>query len=184
MFKNNNNIDLRVEFAKILNENSIDVLYIRNNKYIRCKCYNSLYHTGDPSCSICFGNGHLTSIEKTKCFTKSKTGGSTKTSKSIGIVDIDTSVFYFKHDMLPNSKDIILITEWNKYKEPSHVLKVYEVNGVYPVRGENGRIEYYSIEANLRSDMVNPTQKTINLLPQYAKKKLSEGKRYLWPLKK
>ena len=63
---NNVEINLRHESESLTNEFGIDVLYVRNCKFVRCKCFNSLNATGDPNCKLCFGTGHFNSIEKIK----------------------------------------------------------------------------------------------------------------------
>jgi hypothetical protein len=181
---NNYNIDLRKEIELLQNDFSIDILYIRNTKYIRCKCFNTLYNAGDPSCNICFGNGHLTSVEKMKDITQSASSVGDMRTTNLGSMEKGNSVHYLKYDTLPRVRDIILIAGWDRTGCPTDILKVYEIVGVDDVRGDKGRVEFYTVNAKVRPDLLTQSKEKINMLPYGAKKILAEGKRYVWPLKK
>ena len=59
----NNDINLRHEMDLLTDEFSINVLYIRNNKFVKCKCFNDLDKTGQADCPLCHGSGYFHSIQ-------------------------------------------------------------------------------------------------------------------------
>ena len=61
---NNVDIDLRKEAEGLIKEFSISILYIRNCKFVKCKCFDDINKCGDPNCKLCFGSGYFASMEK------------------------------------------------------------------------------------------------------------------------
>ena len=57
-------IDIRNEVDLLQNELSYDILYNRATKFIKCRCFDPMYQSGNPRCNICNGSGHLTSLER------------------------------------------------------------------------------------------------------------------------
>ena len=73
-------INMRQEANSLINEFGINVLYIRNCKYVRCSCFDDLNKTGDPNCKICMGSGYFASIQKTQAIESSNSAYSSENS--------------------------------------------------------------------------------------------------------
>ena len=90
-------INLRHESKTLTDEFGINVLYIRNCKFVRCKCFDDLNKTGDPNCKLCFGTGHFASIEKIQAIESSNSAYSSDNSITqlpIGATDQKNEVYY------------------------------------------------------------------------------------------
>ena len=174
-------IDLRNHLEILQNEFSSDILYNRATKYIKCRCYNAIYKSGDPKCPICNGAGFGTSLEKIRIieYTPTRTGVQ---QAEFGEFNERTKTFFMTYRDVPKEKDYIILTGWNKDKTPSNVLEVYQVRSATPVRGDRGRVEYYSVKAILAPDVRQQFGQTIRKLPQQVKRALAGGKRFVWPI--
>lgn len=174
-------IDLRNHLKILQNEFSYDILYNRATKYIKCRCFDAVYKSGDPKCPICSGAGYGTSLEKMRIieYTPTKTG---LQQAEFGEYNDRTKTFFMTYRDVPKEKDFIIILKWNKDKTPSNVMEVYQVQSAIPVRGDRGRIEFYSVKACLAPDMRQQFSRNLPRLPRQVKRALAEGKRYVWPI--
>lgn len=178
-------IDLRKELNLLNCEFSIDVLYIRNTKFVRCDCFNDLEKTGNPKCPKCFGSGYFASIQKFKTIESSVSAYSNNNKiqiQPIGAIDQKDEVYYFEYEALPKERDFILKVSW-KDNKPVDVIKVLEITNIYEMRGTNGRVEVYGVHVNNRPDEVIKFNNMLHKLPLKAKKILGKGDRFIWPLK-
>ena len=178
-------IDLRHELNLLNSEFSIDVLYIRNIKFVRCDCFDDLEKTGDPKCPKCFGSGYFASIQKFKAIESSISAYSSNNKvqvQPIGAIDHKHEVYYFEYEALPKERDFILKVSWKDGK-PIDVIKVLEVTNVYEMRGTNGRIEVYGVHVNNKPDEVIKFNSVLHRLPSKAKRILGKGEKFIWPLK-
>lgn len=177
-------IDLRNEFDLLQNELSYDILYNRATKFLRCQCYDKLYHSGDSKCPICHGSGFVTTLERMKIIEYTPSPGSAGNRTEMlpfGEFNQQQKMFYLTYKASPQEKDLIFITGWNRDKTPSGVNSVYIIKAVDPVRGDNGRLEYYRVVASLVPDLRRMVRETVNRLPASGKRAIAEGKRYAWP---
>lgn len=174
-------IDLRNHLEILQNEFSYDILYNRATKYIKCRCFNAIYKSGDPKCPICSGAGYGTSLEKIRIieYTPTKAGVQ---QADFGEYNDRTKTFFMTYRDMPKEKDHIILTGWNKDKTPSNVIEVYQVQSSVPVRGDRGRVEFYSVKARLVPDMRQQFGQNLRRLPHPIKRALAEGKRYVWPI--
>ena len=178
-------IDLRHELNLLNSEFSIDVLYIRNIKFVRCDCFDDLEKTGNPKCPKCFGSGYFASIQKFKAIESSISAYSSNNKvqvQPIGAIDHKDEVYYFEYGALPKERDFILKVSWKDGK-PIDVIKVLEVTNVYEMRGTNGRIEVYGVHVNNKPDEVIKFNSVLHRLPSKAKRILGKGEKFIWPLK-
>ena len=178
-------IDLRHELNLLNSEFSIDVLYIRNIKFVRCDCFDDLEKTGDPKCPKCFGSGYFASIQKFKAIESSISAYSSNNKvqvQPIGAIAHKDEVYYFEYEALPKERDFILKVSWKDGK-PIGVIKVLEVTNVYEMRGTNGRIEVYGVHVNNKPDEVIKFNSVLHRLPSKAKRILGKGEKFIWPLK-
>ena len=193
MYKFSNNIseiknveiDLRHELNLLNSEFSINVLYIRNAKFVRCDCFDDIEKTGNPKCPKCFGSGHFASIQKFKTIESSisaYSGNNKIKVQPIGAIDQKDEVYYFEYEALPKERDFILKVSWKDGK-PVDVIKVLEVSNIYEMRGTNGRVEVYGVHVNNRPDEVVKFNNMLHKLPLKAKRILGKGDKFIWPLK-
>lgn len=178
-------IDLRHELNLLNSEFSINVLYIRNAKFVRCDCFDDLEKTGNPKCPKCFGSGYFASIQKFKAIESSVSAYSTNNKvqvQPIGTIDHKDEVYYFEYEALPRERDFILKVSWKDGK-PVDVIKVLEVTNIYEMRGTNGRVEVYGVHVNNRPDEVIKFNNMLHRLPLKAKRILGKGDKFVWPLK-
>ena len=178
-------IDLRHELNLLNSEFSIDVLYIRNAKFVRCDCFNDLEKTGDPKCPKCFGSGYFASIQKFKTIESSVSAYSSNNKVQvhpIGAIDNKDEVYYFEYETLPKERDFILKVSW-KDGIPIDVIKVLEVVNIYEMRGTHGRVEVYGVHVENKPDEVIKFNRMLKKLPSKAKRILGKGDKFIWPLK-
>lgn len=180
-------INLRKEFAELQNQFGVHILLIRATKYVRCKCYNPLHQAGDPSCKICMGNGHLTTMEKVKGIHQ----GSPMLNRNdelrnteIGLASSQETAFYVPHTVRPKARDHVVYIGWDSKGLPQEVQKVYQVIASKEIRGDKGRVELYGLNLKLRADMLHTYNKNVKSLPSKAKEMIAKGKRYVWPIDK
>ena len=179
-------INLRHEAETLTNEFGIDVLYIRNCKFVRCKCFDDLNKTGDPDCKLCFGTGHFASIEKIQAIESSNSAYSSNSSITqlpIGVTDQKNEVYYIRHPFVPKERDIILKVTWDRQGYPVDIIKVLEIINVYEMRGDKGRVELNGCLVNNRTDLVRPFTKILSSLPRKAVSPLLKGGKSIWPNK-
>ena len=179
-------INLRHEAETLTNEFGIDVLYIRNCKFVRCKCFDDLNKTGDPDCKLCFGTGHFASIEKIQAIESSNSAYSSNSSITqlpIGVTDQKNEVYYIRHPFVPKERDIILKVAWDRQGYPIDIIKVLEIINVYEMRGDKGRVELNGCLVNNRTDLVRPFTKILSSLPRKAVSPLLKGGKSIWPNK-
>ena len=179
-------INLRYESKTLTNEFGIDVLYIRNCKFVRCKCFDDLNKIGDPNCKLCFGTGHFASIEKIQAIESSNSAYSSNSSITqlpIGVTDQKNEVYYIRHPFVPKERDMILKVTWDKQGYPIDIIKVLEIINVYEMRGDKGRVELNGCLVNNRTDLVRPFTKVLSFLPRKIVSPLLKGGKSIWPNK-
>ena len=179
-------INLRHEAATLTTEFGINVFYIRNCKFVRCRCFNDLNKTGDPNCKLCFGTGHFASIEKIQAIESSNSAYSSNSSITqlpIGVTDQKNEVYYIRHPFVPKERDMILKVTWDSQGYPIDIVKVLEIINVYEMRGDKGRVELNGCLVNNRTDLVRPFTKILSSLSRKAVSPLLKGGKSIWPNK-
>lgn len=181
-----NSIDLRAELGKLQDEFAFDILYIRNNKFVKCTCFDDINKTGKPGCPKCFGSGYFASVQKFRAIESSISAysGSNETKpQPVGAIDYKEEVYYMDYRVLPAQRDYILKVTW-KDKLPVDVIKVLEIANIYEMRGDNGgRAEVFGCHITNRPDAVNEFDSFLKKLPRKALRVISEGRKYIWPYK-
>ena len=126
------------------------ILLIKQNRTVKCHCYNELYRSSNTKCPDCFGLGYLYEINKQLC--RSQTAAIPETlprtlgKQEIGIVAIPTRVFYLTHTALPQTGDYVVECAWEGEKPViDEYTSAYEINYPDPQRGDNGRIEFFRV---------------------------------------
>lgn len=179
-------INLRHDAELLTDEFGINVLYVRNCKFVRCNCFDDLNKTGDPNCKLCMGTGHFASIQKIKAIESSNSAYSSENSivsNPIGVTNQKNEIYYIRHQYNPKERDMILKVTWDKQGNPIDVLQVLEIINVYEMRGDKGRIELNGCLIDNRTDLVRTFNQTLSLLPKKAVAQLLKGGKCIWPNK-
>ena len=179
-------IDLRHDAKLLTGEFGIDVLYIRNCKFVRCTCFNDLNKEGSPDCKLCMGTGHFASIQKIKAIESSSSAYSSEntiTSTNIGTSNQKREIYYIQHQFNPKERDKLLKVTWDKDGYPVDVLQVLEITNVYEMRGDQGRVEINGCLIDSRTDLVTPFTTILQSLPKKAVSQLLKGGKSIWPNK-
>jgi hypothetical protein len=180
----NVNINLRHETQILTEEFGINVLYVRNNKFVKCKCFDDLNKTGKANCPLCHGTGYFESIQMIPAIESSNSPYSSNNSIAklqIGVTDQKNEVYYIQQQYVPKERDFLLKVTWDKNKNPIDVIKVLELINIWDTRGDNGRTEFFACLTNNRTDLVNEYNKTVKSLPQKAINEILKGGKYIWP---
>ena len=179
-------INLRHDSELLTDEFGINVLYIRDCKFVRCSCFNDLNKTGDSNCKLCMGTGHFASIQKIKAIESSSSAYSTENvvaSNPTGQSNQKREIYYIRHQFNPKERDYILKVTWDKYGNPVDIVSVLEITNVYEMRGDNGRVELNGCLIDSRTDLVKPFTEVLTSLPKKAVSQLLKGGKYIWPNK-
>lgn len=181
----NVDIDLRYQINGLTDEFGINILYVRQNKFVKCKCFNDLNKTGDAKCPYCNGSGYFNSIQMIPAIESSNSPYSSTNSilkLNIGVTDQKNEIYYIKQQYTPKERDFILKVTWDKNKNPVDIVKVLEIINIWDTRGDNGRSEFFACLTNDRTDMVTPFTRTLRSLPSKGINTLLQGGKYIWPV--
>jgi hypothetical protein len=141
-------IDLRAEMDGILDGYGFPVLLQRSGKKIRCVCWSEKYQEADSTCLRCAGQGYVSRIERHQTRRMSAVQIISRPALSqqtpLGKMYVDAQTFYMRHDAHPKAGDMIYEVGWRGHK-PTHLIQAYRINDVVSMRGEGGRIEYWSL---------------------------------------
>lgn len=180
-----NDIDVREEIEYILEHNSIKILYVRNNRETRCKCFDPLHEDGKSNCLMCGGTGYLSSIEVIEAFLNPASQDdmlrmSGEKFTNLGDANLYTDTFYFKHKNTPNVGDRILIVGFDKHGLPTDVKESLHVSLTRRVRGYKGRTELYKVIARSSAQSLSLDNKRLRQVPNADKFKMMKGTKYQW----
>lgn len=143
-------IDLRKEFMEFMDDYGHDVLLHRTGRKLRCRCWSEKYKEADSKCPICLGVGWVGRIERHSIRHKSAVQTINRTNLSVstemGPMWIDADTYYMRHKANPKPGDYFYKVGWNGDK-PTHLIGVYKINDVFQNRGDNGRLEYWTVSA-------------------------------------
>ena len=144
-------IDLRLYFDTIMDNFGNQVLLQRNNQNMHCVCWNqveqdSLENRNDTNtCVFCQGEGKVNVIEKVWCRKMTFSGGDERgvVRTDLGNWQNNVYKFWFYYDTNPNVHDVIYECTFKKNGEPQYLLGKYRIINTEPMRGDDGRIEYW-----------------------------------------
>lgn len=180
----NVDINMRHESDLLIDEFGINVLYVRNCKFVKCHCFDDVNKTGDPNCKLCMGSGYFASVQKIRAIESSNSAYSDANAIKqlpIGVTDQKNEIYYIEHDVNPKERDYILKVTWDKYGKAVDVVRVLEVINVYEMRGDKGRVELTGCVINNRTDKVGLFTKMLKSLPEKAKHEIAKGGKSIWP---
>lgn len=153
-------MDLRKEFDSIIRDHGHDILLVRTDRRIHCKCFDYQNNAPDSDCPLCFGTGWITRVEKHKVVSQVASVPETLPRLSrleeIGKLQYPAEIYYFKHNTKPKAQDLIIETDWDDYGRPiSRTMDIYKINHSRPMREKRGRVEYYSVAASAQRSNSN-----------------------------
>lgn len=137
-------LDLREEMLELLKNTKYEILLQKTSRKVRCDCYNEKYQEANSKCHKCLGTGWLFRFEKHKTFKQDYTSSpdSAILFTEVGQLSHNYRVFYFAHDIYPQSLDYIWEVTWNKNR-PAGLKTLYKIKEVAEQRGLDGKIEYF-----------------------------------------
>lgn len=144
-------INLREELARLFDEYSHNIVYVRRDERFRCDCYNE--RSGEPSadCHKCFGTGYAVQLEKVRTRRNisavPETLIGTNKLKEVGNLAPTAYVYYLEHDVQPKQDDYILEVIWSSKGMPLHIKEKHLISAVEPKFGYQGRVEFYQVYA-------------------------------------
>lgn len=137
-------MDLRYEFEQILAQYGYPVLVVRQNKKLRCSCWNEKRQEADRECPICFGLGWTPIVEKHTCRESDTSVPETLAliarEATFGRMSVPGRQYYFKHDTQFVAGDLIVDVDWTEDGKPVYTGRgIYEVSHVDSNRFERGQ---------------------------------------------
>ena len=178
-------IDMRHEADFLTREFGFYILYVRNNKYVKCRCFDDLNKCGNPKCKSCFGSGYFSSLQKFRVLTAANMeyrANNALLKEPIGETDQKDEIVYIEQQYNPKERDMVLVMTWDKNGYPVDIVKVLEVIGVRDMRGDSGRNELNGCIVEDRTDLVIEYQKRIKSLPRKVIAKVIEGGKGICPM--
>lgn len=125
-------MNLRKEFNKILDKYGHPVLIVRQEKKLRCSCWNEKTQETDRNCPICFGIGWTPIVEKHTIRTQEVTVPETlprlTNSGSYGQMAVPSRSYFIRCEANIQPKDLVVDVDWTDTGKP-----VYNGAGIYEV---------------------------------------------------
>jgi hypothetical protein len=136
--------DLRKEFNKFISKYGHEIIYIRRDTTLTCRCWNDKEKCGNPRCSICFGTGYKVEISVFKVRGRTLSSDEADFFKydEFGSHTPSENVFFLGYNKNPKSEDIIVEVEWDGAK-PVRIMSVNQIVLPDPKRAKEGRIEFW-----------------------------------------
>jgi hypothetical protein len=158
----NNHIDFRKEFDEMMGDFGHAVLLHRSGRKIRCRCWSEKYQEADSDCMLCGATGWVSRVERhdvrrdpaVQIVSQPNLNKQTK----IGKMWVDAQNFWMKHNVHPQVGDYIYEVGW-KGSKPTHLVQAYVINDVRSLRGDHGRIEYWSVSC--KGEIMNKSFKNM-----------------------
>jgi len=162
-------MDIRKEFNELMDEIAHLVIYRRfrrnnNGKRIRCVCFSDLTREGDKDtgCPYCNGEGYLYDEEWAHAYDVLATSGQKAKDPRFfleaGVLTKPYKTYYFKYNFNPVRNDVILEVNLDSDGVPVNPVQIVETHDIVltdPVRGKNGRIEYWRCFVRGYGDALN-----------------------------
>lgn len=129
-------MNLAQEFKNILKEYGRDVLVIRQDRKLRCSCFNEVTQEASRRCTTCFGLGWSFVAERHTVRSEDVSSGSMLTrvvgTSEIGIISDAGKKYYALPNMKVNQDDLIVEVKWDRFGRP-----VYENGGIWSISSTN-----------------------------------------------
>lgn len=143
-------MDLRNEFEQILRQYGYPVLVVRQNKKLRCSCWNEKTQEADRECPVCFGLGFTPIVEKHTAREEATSPPQTfpflAQGSQIGQMSVPGKMYYFKWTAELAPQDLIIDVDWTEQGKPIYTGRgIYEISEVDAERFNRGEIIYYNV---------------------------------------
>lgn len=155
-------MNLSYELNKILDKYGHPVLVVRQDKKLRCSCWNEKTQESDRACPRCYGLGWNPVVEKhvarMEDSMSAQTLGRMGATAGFGQISVPSRSYYVNSQAKVKTKDLIVDVDWTASGKP-----VYNGGGIYEVsyvdeslRYEGGQQIYKAIQCK-----DTPVQKSI-----------------------
>jgi hypothetical protein len=145
-------MNLKNEFDKILGKYGHPVLIVRQDKKLRCSCWNEKTQEADRQCPRCFGIGWNPIVEKHTVRTEDSISaqnlGRIGSTANFGQISVPSRSYYISSKAKVHIKDLMVDVDWTPSGKP-----VYSGGGIYEVthvdeslRFENGEQIYKAVQ--------------------------------------
>jgi hypothetical protein len=141
---------LRQDFEAILERYGYPTLVLRQDKKVRCSCWNRKTQEADRDFPVCFGMGYTPIAEKHTI--REEDAASTTTYTGVdnqmifGEMAITGREYFFKADAEVVKGDLIIDVEWTDAGRPQYKNGgIYEIAHVDPQRFEKGELVFQKI---------------------------------------
>lgn len=142
-------MDLRYEFEEILRQYGHNCLLVREDKKIRCSCWNEKTQESDRECPVCFGLGWNPIIEKHTVRNSDTSVPETLAmlgeDGSFGGLAVPGRFYYMKHDVNVAQGSLIVQVGWAGNKPVYQGGGIYEVSHIDDFHFENGEVTYKKV---------------------------------------
>lgn len=141
---------LRDDFQDILRDYGHEVLVVKQNRRLRCSCWNEINQEISRTCPVCFGLGFVPIVEKhtvrERTMAMPETLARAIVPEPFGEMVVNGKTFYLRHDAGLNLQDLIVEVDWSPTGKPIYTGQdILEVNYIDPKRFENGQVTYLKI---------------------------------------
>lgn len=150
-------MDLRKEIAEIMRDYGHDAILIRVDRKQQCTCVDSATLSANKECPVCLGTGFLHVGERVRVRTvmSSNTGDilpRVLTQTAIGPAGVSGRILYLQHTVRPKKQDLFILCEWvDNQPVFDEYTEILPVNNAEPLRGDQGRIEYFAVSCQTDS---------------------------------
>lgn len=143
-------MDMRFEFEQVLLQYGYPTLLVREDKKMRCSCWDEKRQESDRECLICFGMGYAPIVEKHTVRESDASVPQTlpliKVNSKFGGLTVPTRFYFMKHDVQVQIGSLIVDVEWTPQGKPIYTGKgIYEVSHVDQQRFERGEVAFQKV---------------------------------------
>lgn len=125
-------MNLHHEFNKILDGYGYPVLVVRQNKKIRCSCFDEKTQEADRKCPVCFGLGWNPIVEKWMSrgedVTIPESLARAPQQGTIGTMAVPSRQWFFQAELQAQPKDLVVDVDWSPTGKP-----IYSGRGIFEV---------------------------------------------------
>lgn len=141
--------ELRAEFKDILMEYGYPVLLVRQQKEVRCSCYDEKTQSVDRECPICFGLGHVPLVEKHTIreidVRVTETNAANFKAQNFGDMATPSRGYFFLPEVVVDDQDLILDVGWSGEYPILNKGRIWEVSHVDTARFVKGEIVFKKV---------------------------------------
>ena len=140
---------LKQEFRDIMRQYGHPALLVRNEKKVRCSCYDRKTQSSPRDCPKCFGLGHVPLVEKHTI--RDMDSGVPLSypligeGKSFGDIVVSGRAYFFLPEVNVRVKDLILDVGWKNGYPVFEQGNIWEVSHVDPQRFERGELIFQKV---------------------------------------